>query len=70
MTIFRSGRPGNCKRCNSKSRHDCGGCAYVIRFALKSIEPSDVILVDMWRKYKDQVAENVGYVRKVLKPQS
>jgi hypothetical protein len=41
-----------------------------IRFALRSIKPSDVILVGMWQKYKDQVAENVGVVRKVLKAHS
>ena len=37
-----------------------------IRFALKSIKPSDVILVGMWQKYKDQVADNVGFVQKIL----
>jgi hypothetical protein len=37
-----------------------------IRFALESIKPSDVILVGMWQKYKDQVAENAGFARKVL----
>jgi len=37
-----------------------------IRFALKNIKPTDVVLLGMWHKYKDQVAENVGYVRKAL----
>jgi hypothetical protein len=37
-----------------------------IRFALKSIKPTDVILVGMWQKYKDQVAENVGLVQKIV----
>ena len=50
------------------NRH-CGTPADVeraIRFALENIKPSDVILLGMWQKYKDQVAENVGYVRKIL----
>ena len=37
-----------------------------LRFALKSIKPTDVILVGMWQKYKDQVGENVGVVRKII----
>ena len=37
-----------------------------LRFALQSIKPTDVILVGMWHKYKDQAAENAGYVRKIL----
>jgi hypothetical protein len=37
-----------------------------IRFALQNLKPSDVILVGMWQKYKDQVAENAGFARKVL----
>jgi hypothetical protein len=35
-----------------------------IRFALTNIKPTDVVLLGMWRKHKDQVAENVGYARK------
>ncbi|MGA2620358.1 MAG: hypothetical protein ABSF26_22285 [Thermoguttaceae bacterium] len=37
-----------------------------LRFALEQIKPSDVILLGMWQKHKDQAAENVGYVRKIL----
>jgi len=37
-----------------------------IRFALESIKPTDVVLLGMWQKYKDQVAENVGYARRAL----
>jgi hypothetical protein len=42
------------------------GVEGAIRFALENIKPTDVILLGMWQKYKDQVAENVGYARKVL----
>lgn len=37
-----------------------------LRFALSSIKPSDVILVGMWQKHRDQVAENAAMVRKIL----
>ncbi|NQU24073.1 MAG: hypothetical protein HQ567_22550 [Candidatus Nealsonbacteria bacterium] len=37
-----------------------------IRFAYKNIKPNDVVLLGMWQKHRDQVAENVGYARKVL----
>jgi hypothetical protein len=50
------------------NRH-CGTPARVgraIRFALEHIKPTDVVLLGMWQKYKDQAAENVGYVSKVL----
>ncbi len=50
------------------NRH-CGTPADVegaIRFALTSIKPTDVVLLGMWQKHKDQVAENVGYARKAL----
>jgi hypothetical protein len=42
------------------------GVEAAIRFALDNIKPTDVILLGMWQKHKDQVAENVGYVRKAL----
>lgn len=32
----------------------------------KKIKPTDVILVGMWLKHKDQVAENAAYARKIL----
>lgn len=50
------------------NRH-CGTAAAVenaLRFALQQIKPRDVILLGMWQKYKDQVAENVGYVQRML----
>ncbi|HUT13519.1 MAG TPA: hypothetical protein VMY42_23730 [Thermoguttaceae bacterium] len=37
-----------------------------IRFAYQNIKPTDVVLLGMWQKYEDQVAENVGYARKAL----
>jgi hypothetical protein len=37
-----------------------------LRFAFENIKPNDVVLLGMWQKYKDQVAENVGYARKIL----
>jgi len=37
-----------------------------IRFAITKIKPTDVVLLGMWQKYKDQVAENVGYARRAL----
>jgi hypothetical protein len=50
------------------NRH-CGTPAAVetaLRFAFEKIKPSDVVLLGMWQKHKDQVAENVGYARKIL----
>jgi len=43
-----------------------GEVEQAIRFALANIKPTDVILLGMWQKHKDQVAENVGYARKAL----
>ncbi|HYW80712.1 MAG TPA: hypothetical protein VE890_14120 [Thermoguttaceae bacterium] len=37
-----------------------------LRYALQQIKPSDVILLGMWQKHKDQVAENARLVRKIL----
>jgi hypothetical protein len=42
------------------------GVGRALRFALQNIKPTDVVLLGMWQKYKDQVAQNVGYVRKIL----
>jgi hypothetical protein len=42
------------------------GVERAIRFAFEKLKPTDVVLLGMWQKYKDQVAENVGYVRKIL----
>ncbi len=37
-----------------------------LRYALTQIKPTDVVLLGMWQKYKDQVAENARAVRKIL----
>jgi hypothetical protein len=42
------------------------GVEGMVRFAFKNIKPNDVILLGRWQKHKDQVAENVGYPRKIL----
>ena len=42
------------------------GVQRAIRFALEHIKPNDTILLGMWQKHTDQVAENVGYVREAL----
>lgn len=47
-----------------------GEVEQAIRFAFANIKPTDVILLGMWQKYKDQVAENVGYARKACPDQS
>ncbi len=38
-----------------------------LRFAFENIKPNDVVLLGMWQKYKDQVAENVGYAGRFLR---
>lgn len=37
-------------------------------YAFTRIKPSDVVLVGMWQKHKDQPAENAAAVRKALEP--
>lgn len=37
-----------------------------LRFAFGNIKPTDVVILGMWQKYKDQVAENVAFARKIL----
>jgi hypothetical protein len=37
-----------------------------LRFAYKSIKPTDVVLVGMWQKHKDQAGENAAMVKKIL----
>ena len=37
-----------------------------LRFAFQNIKPTDVVLLGMWQKYKDQAAENVALARKIL----
>jgi hypothetical protein len=36
------------------------------RFAFENIKPSDAVVVGMFPKYSNQVAQNAGYVREVL----
>ena len=50
------------------NRH-CGSpeaIAGAMRFAFEKIKPTDVVLLGMWQKYKDQVAENVACARRIL----
>ena len=42
------------------------GVERALRFTLQNIKSTDVVLLGMWQKYKDQAAENDGYVRKIL----
>jgi len=37
-----------------------------IRFAFERLKPTDVVLLGMWQKHKDQVAENTAFARKAL----
>jgi hypothetical protein len=42
------------------------GVERAIRFAFEKIKPTDVVLLGMWHRYKDQVAENAAFARKAL----
>ena len=37
-----------------------------LEHAYASIKPTDVVLVGMWQKYKDQVGQNAAWVREIL----
>jgi len=37
-----------------------------LEFAFTNIKPTDVVIVGMWQKYKDQVAQNVQWVNEIL----
>ncbi len=37
-----------------------------LRFAFANIKPSDLVLVGMWQRHKDQVGEDTGFVKKIL----
>lgn len=39
-----------------------------LRYAFANIKPTDVVLLGMWQRHKDQVAENVRLARKILAP--
>jgi len=42
------------------------GVEAAIRFAFERLKATDVVLLGMWQKYKDQVAENTAFSRKAL----
>jgi hypothetical protein len=67
-TIRQVSKPCIAYKVLGANRH-CGTPAQVeraLRFALTSIKPTDVVLLGMWQKYQDQVAENLGHARKIL----
>ena len=37
-----------------------------LRYAFEHIKPTDVVLLGMWQKHRDQVAENTRLVRRIL----
>jgi hypothetical protein len=37
-----------------------------LRFAFQNIKPTDVVLLGMWQKHKDQAGENIALARKIL----
>ena len=39
-----------------------------LEYAFRRMKPTDVVLVGMWQKHKDQVGENADLVRKILEP--
>jgi hypothetical protein len=64
-TIRQASKPCIAFKVLGANRH-CATPAQVeqaLRVALESIKPTDVILLGMWQKHKDQVAENVAFVR-------
>ena len=42
------------------------GVERAIRFAFERLKPTDVVLLGMWQKHRDQVAENAGFARQAL----
>jgi len=47
----------------------CGSAEEVreaLRYAYRRIKPTDVVLVGMWQKHRDQVGENAAMVREIL----
>jgi len=39
--------------------------AAALRFTCQNIKPTDVVLLGMWQKCKDQMAENVALVKRI-----
>jgi hypothetical protein len=67
-TIRRVSKPCIAFKVLAAGRH-CGSpeaLEAALRFAFEHLKPTDVVLVGLWQKYKDQVAENAGLVRKIL----
>ena len=46
--------------------HSPAAVRRAIHFALGKIKPTDVLLLGMWQKHRDQVAENVGHALEAL----
>jgi hypothetical protein len=67
-TIRQVSKPCIAFKVLAAGRH-CGSLASIeaaLRYAFEHIKPTDVVLVGMWQKHKDQVAENGALVRKIL----
>ncbi|MCR4412349.1 MAG: hypothetical protein NUV77_07985 [Thermoguttaceae bacterium] len=67
-TIRQVSKPCIAFKVLAAGRH-CGSRATIeaaLRYAYEYIKPTDVVLVGMWQKHKDQVAENVALARKIL----
>lgn len=67
-TIAQVSKPCLAYKVLGANRH-CGTPADVeaaLRFALTKIKPTDVVLLGMWQKHKDQVAEDVAIAQRVL----
>lgn len=39
---------------------------FAFRYALTNTKPTDEVLLEMWQKGKDRVAEKAGFARKIL----
>ena len=67
-TIRRVSKPCIAFKVLAAGRH--GGSPQAVeaalRFAFGNIKPTDVVLLGMWQKHKDQVGENVAIARKIL----
>jgi hypothetical protein len=67
-TICRVSKPCIAFKVLAAGRH-CGSPSDVdaaMRDAYENIKPTDVVLVGMWQKYKNQAGENAALVRKIL----
>lgn len=49
------------RHCNTPA-----GVEAALRFAFAKVKPTDVVLLGMWQKHKDQVAENAATARRIL----